>query len=139
VQAARCRRHVRDSPPSAALLDPPLDRLRVGPGTAAQACGLACERFVQFALGGALQDPGDLGRQVSPAARELAQRGHRGGFLVAGELSPLRAVPRLAGELRDEDPVSLRTIIDHEFEYRTRSLADVPPQYLEINPRYARR
>jgi transposase InsO family protein len=36
----------------------------------------------------ALQDLGHLGQQVGLAAGELAERGHRGGLLVAGEFTP---------------------------------------------------
>ena len=46
--------------PAAAFLDPGRDRLRVGPGLAAQPGALPCERLVQLPLGRALQDPGHL-------------------------------------------------------------------------------
>ena len=75
----------------------------------------ARQRLIELALGRALEDPGDLGQQVGPAARELAELGHRGGFFIAGELPPAGPVPSLARELGDEDPVSLRAIIDHAF------------------------
>jgi hypothetical protein len=40
---------------------------------------------------------------------------------AASELAPLRVVPGLAGELGYQDPVSLRTITEHVFEYCSRS------------------
>jgi hypothetical protein len=71
-------------------LDAALGELR-----AAQRRCLPGERLVEFALGRALEDPGHLGQQVSPAGRELAKPGHRGGFLVRSQVTPLRAVPGL--------------------------------------------
>ena len=62
-----------------------------------------------------LEEPGDLGQQVGAAARELSQRSHRGGFLVFGQLTPLSAMARLPRQLGDEEPVSLRPLIDHAF------------------------
>jgi len=50
---------------------------------------------------------------------ELAELGHCGALLGLGEIPPPGAVPRLAGELGYENPVSLRTRIDHGFEYRS--------------------
>jgi hypothetical protein len=44
------------------------DRLRVGPSLTAQRRGLPGERFVHLSLARSLEDPGDLGQQVSPAA-----------------------------------------------------------------------
>jgi hypothetical protein len=41
-------------------------------------------RLVQVAVGCALEDPGDLGGQIGPPARELAEFGHRGVLLVLG-------------------------------------------------------
>ena len=103
------------------MLDPRRDRLRVGPGLPAQASSLAAERLVQLPLAGALQDPGHLGQQVGPAGRELAQGEHRSGLLVRSQLMPLGTAAGLSGELGYEDTVSLRAIIGHAFEYRTRS------------------
>ena len=40
--------------------------------------------LVQVAFGCALEDPGDLGEQIGPPARELAEFGHRGVLLVPG-------------------------------------------------------
>ncbi len=102
-------------PALAAGLDPSLYRVRVGPGLAAQHRGLAGERLVQLALARALKDPGDLGQEVGPSARELPELGHRGGLFLAAQLAPPRPVPRLAVELGDEQAVSLRALIDHEF------------------------
>jgi hypothetical protein len=67
------------------------------------------------ALGHVLEDPGDLGQQVSTPGGELAQRAHRGGLLVAGQLPPLRAVPRLARDLGHEHPARMRALIVHRF------------------------
>jgi hypothetical protein len=63
-------------------------------------------------------DPGDLGEQVSPAACERAELGHRGSLVVAAKFAPPGTMPRLPRQFRYQDPVSLRTIIDHTFEYR---------------------
>ena len=41
-------------------------------------------------------------------------------LLVLGEIPPLGAEPRLPGELGHEDPVSLRAIIEHVFQYQQR-------------------
>ena len=71
-EATRERRLPRGGPPAATLLDPRRDRLRVGPGLAAEHRGLPGERFIQLALAGALEDPGHLGQEVGPAVRELA-------------------------------------------------------------------
>jgi hypothetical protein len=102
-------------------IDPRRDRLRVRPGRTAERRRLADERLVELAFAGALKNAGHLGQQIGAAARERGKLGHRGGLLVAGELAPLRPEPRLAGELGYQDPVSLRTRIDHAFEYRTKS------------------
>ena len=53
-----------------------------------------------------------------PSGRQLAERGHRGGLLVAGEFAPPGPVARLARELGDEDTVSSRPFIDHAFQYQ---------------------
>jgi hypothetical protein len=115
VQAAGERRHPRGIPPPAPLGDPPWYRLRAGTGLTAQPRGLAGQRLAQLALGRALHDPAHLGQQVSPAAGEPAQRSHRGGLLIRGQLALLRAMFRLARDLGDENPVSLRTLTDHAF------------------------
>lgn len=72
-------------------------------------------RLAGFRLAEAFQDPGDLGEQVGPSSGELAQRGHGGGLLSFGEFTPLRVVPGLAVQLRDEGTVSFRTVIAHVF------------------------
>ena len=46
------------------------------------------QRLIKSTLRCALQDLGHLGQQVGPAPGELAERGHRGGLLVAGEFTP---------------------------------------------------
>jgi hypothetical protein len=85
------------------------------PGLAAQTRGLLGERLIRLALASALKDAGDLGQQVGPAARELAELSHRGGFLVAAQFPPPRPAPRLAPDLGDEEAVSQRAFIDHAF------------------------
>jgi hypothetical protein len=83
-------------PPS--FLDPLRDHVLVGSGLPAQLRYLTHERLIEFSHGRALEDPGDLGqRLLGPAARELAEPGHSGAFLVRGELAPLRVMPRLTG------------------------------------------
>jgi hypothetical protein len=89
------------------------------PGLAAQHRRLTRQRFIQLTLTFALEDPGDLGQQVGPAARQLPQGGHRGGFLVAAQLTPPCPVTRLAVKLGAEQPVSFRLLIDHAFWHRT--------------------
>ena len=46
--------------------------------------GLHGKWLVQFAVRGAFEDPGDLGEQIGPPAREFAEFGHRGVLLVLG-------------------------------------------------------
>ena len=75
----------------------------------------------------ALQDPGDLGQQVRPPGRQLAQPGHRGRMPGPGKLPPPRVMPRLTHKLSDEDTVGLRTIIDHRFYCHT-ELSNPPPR-----------
>lgn len=113
--ATRRRRHPRGLPPAPPLLDPCRDRLRVGPGQAAQGRGLPAGRLVKLTLARALKDAGDLGEQVGAAASELAEPGHRGAFPCLGQLALLRVMPRLASDLSDEQAASLRALIDHEF------------------------
>ena len=115
VQAARKRRRFRRGPPAPSLLDPRRDRGGVGPGLAAQHRGLAGERLIRLSLARALEDPGHLGEQVSASGGKLPEFGHCGGFLVGGQVPPLRPPARLAVDLGDEEPVSLRALIDHAF------------------------
>jgi hypothetical protein len=62
-------RRVPDGTAAAApFLEPCGDRFRVGPGFPAQPGGLTGEPLVQLPLVRALEHPGDLGEQVSPAA-----------------------------------------------------------------------
>ena len=56
-------------------------------------------------------------QQVGPAVSELAHLPHRGLVLVLGYLPAPRVALRLAVKLGDEDPVSLRSLIEHAFEY----------------------
>jgi hypothetical protein len=109
VKATRERRHARGGPTAPALLDPGRDRLRVGPGLAAQLGGLPRERLIELPLRGALQDPSHLGQQGHAPVRELAELGHRRGFLVPGQHAPPGVTPGGAGELRDQDAVTIRT------------------------------
>jgi hypothetical protein len=101
--------------PAPPFLNPPRDGRRVSPGLAAQVRGLPGERLVQLPFRGALEDPGHLGQQVGPAARDGAELGHGDGFLVSGERAPLRVMPRLAGKLGHDHPVSVGsgTILVH--------------------------
>ncbi len=102
-------------PPAPPLGDPARYHIRVSAGHPAQHRRLTRQRLVQLALTRALEDPGDLGEQVSAGTGELAELGHRGGFLGCGELASLRVMARLAVQLGDEQPVSLRALIDHVF------------------------
>ena len=52
----------------------------------------------------------DTGADVSELAAEL---GHRRGFLLPGQLAPSGVMPGGAGELRDEDAVTIRTAVSH--------------------------
>jgi hypothetical protein len=72
MQATRERRQPRSRRPLPAHLGPRRDRLRVGPGLAAQPGGLAGQRLIVTALRRALEDPRDLGEQVRAPAGELA-------------------------------------------------------------------
>ena len=76
-------------------------------GQAAQVRGLPGEWLVRFAFGCTFEDPGDLGEQIGPPARELAEFGHCGVLLVLGQLAPSGVVPRGPGELGDEDAVGV--------------------------------
>jgi hypothetical protein len=115
--------------PAPPFLYPPRYRLRVGTGLEAQAGSLPGERLVRLPFRGALEDPGDLGQQVGPAARDGAEPGYRGGFLVLGERAPLRVMPGLAGKLSHDHLVSAGsgTILVHldriEHRYGKRKLA----------------
>jgi hypothetical protein len=64
VTRFRERRTASLRSPAPTFLDPSEDRVRVGPGLAAQHGGLALDRLVQLALPGAFLNPGDLGQQV---------------------------------------------------------------------------
>jgi hypothetical protein len=88
------------------FLDPRRNHLRVGPGVTAQLCSLSCQRSTELSLARALEDPGDLGKQVSTASGELAQLVHLGRVLSLGQITPPGVTPRLPRELSDEDPVS---------------------------------
>ena len=70
-----------------------------------------------FPLGRARLDAGHLGEQVGPPSRELTELGHRGILPVRGQLAQAGVPPRRTGQPGDEDTVSLRTLIDHAFEY----------------------
>lgn len=54
-------------------------------------------------------------QQVGTAASELAHLPHRGLVLVLGYLPAPRVTLRLAVQLGDENPVSLRSLIEHAF------------------------
>ena len=98
----RERQHARGSPPAAPLLHPCGDCLPVGPGIAAQLRGLAAD------LGGAFENPGNLGQQESAPGGEIAQRSHRGIVLGSREFSPPHMMHRLAVQLRYDGTVSFR-------------------------------
>ena len=85
------------------------DERLVGPGLAAQLRSLPGEGLVELAVRRPLEDPGDLGQQVTPAAGQRAEFVHRGGVFVFGERAPPGAVPGLAGDLGDQDPVGSRS------------------------------
>jgi hypothetical protein len=78
------RAHAGDPGPAAALLDPLRDQGLIRACLAAQSRRLPGEWLGQFALGYAFEDPGDLGEQIGPPARELAEFSHRGVLLVLG-------------------------------------------------------
>jgi hypothetical protein len=94
--------------PCSAHLDPPRDRLRISPGLAAQPGRLPREAFAELPPARALLDARRLGQQIGAAVRELAQLGHRSGFLSRRQLAPAGVTPCGAGNPSDEDPVSLR-------------------------------
>ncbi len=102
-EATREQRLVHRSPPAATLLDPRRDRLRVGPGPAAEIRSLPLERLIRLALARTLQDPRHLDQQVRPADRELAQLPDRGVTLGSGQLPPPGVMPRRAFQPRYED------------------------------------
>jgi hypothetical protein len=61
--------------------------------------------------------PGDLGQQVAAASRQLAQFRRARICLRIVQRTPPGQPPGSAGEPCDENPVSLRTIIDHAINY----------------------
>lgn len=101
--------------PAPSFGGPGRDEGVVGSSEPAQGGGLAGERLIVSALGGAFEDAGHLGQQVGPADRERLELGYRGGLLAAGEFAPLRPVPGLPRQLRNQDTVSLRARVDHTF------------------------
>lgn len=54
-------------------------------------------------------------QEIGLVPGELAELGHRGGMFVLGQLPPAGVMPRGAVDPRDEYPVGLRVLIDHEF------------------------
>ena len=110
MQAAGRRRHPGVPSPAPPLFGPCRDRIRVGAGLPAQARSLAGQRFIVPPLGRALEDPGHLGEQISPAPGKRAELSNRGGFVAAGQVAPSGPVPRLARQLGDEDTVSFRAL-----------------------------
>ncbi len=73
----------------------------------------------------------NLGQQVRPPGRELAQLGHRDRVLGPGELPPPRVTLCRTRELGDQDTISLRTPIDHVF-YCYTGLACFPARRPEV-------
>jgi hypothetical protein len=97
--------------------------------------GLPGEWLVQVAVGCTFEDPGDLGEQIGPPARELTEFGHRGVLLVLGQLAPSGMVPCGPGELGDEDAVGARSgtmILIHldriEHDYDKSKIASSSPR-----------
>jgi hypothetical protein len=82
--AARERRLAGSRPAPAALLDPRGDLRRVGSGQQAQPRGAPGQRRVHLVRVRSQEDPGHLGKQVCPAARESLEFSHCGGLLLAG-------------------------------------------------------
>jgi len=103
------RPHAGGPGPAAPLRYPLRDQGLIRTGQAAQVRSLPGAWLVQVAFGCALEDPGDLGEQIGPPARELAEFGHRGVLLVPGQLAPSGMVPGSPGELGDEDTVAVRS------------------------------
>jgi hypothetical protein len=109
AQAAGEWRAARGGSAGAADQDPRRDGLRVGSGLAAQVRGLPLERLAGLTFNGALEDSGDFGQQITAPGGKLAEFGHGGGFLGPGELAPPGVTSGGAGELRDQDPVRVRS------------------------------
>ena len=78
------RTHTGGPGPAAPLRYPLRDQSLIRTRHAAQVRGLPGAWLVQFAVGCALEDPGDLGEQIGPPARELAEFGHPGVLLILG-------------------------------------------------------
>ena len=85
------------------------------------------EGLIELSLAEALLDPGHLGHQVGAPGRELAELGHRGNLLIFCRAVPACEAPGCARKANDEDPVSLRALIDHAFEYCRCPLASRGP------------
>jgi hypothetical protein len=119
VHAARKRRLTCGGSPAPPLLDPPGNRLRISTRQAAQPRdGLGLDRILgTFALSRAEPDPGNLGQQIAAASGQFAQFRRSRGCLRIVQGAPPGEPPGSAVKPCDEDPVSLRTVIDHAFEY----------------------
>ncbi len=74
---------------------------------------MAGERLMWAALARSLEDADNLGEQVSPPGRQLAERGHRGVMLGAGQVPPSRMVLGFAEQFSDQEPV--RCALAHSF------------------------
>ena len=126
---ASIRRRPSSVHPPIVGAQPTADRLQVGACRAAELCdGLGLGLVLAaFARGCADREPGDLGQQVTPISRHLAQFRRARVCLRIVQRTPPGETPGRAREPCDENPVSLRTVIDHAFEYHRCSLASRRP------------
>ena len=69
-------------------------------------------------LGGAFENPGYRGQQVSAPDGEIAHRSHRGIVLGRREFSPPHMMHRLAVQLRYDVRSASGTLFRHAFECR---------------------
>jgi hypothetical protein len=84
MQATRERRLARPHSPTAALLDPPRDRLQVSPGIPAQPRHRHRDRLLKTSLGESLRQASHLSEQIGAPGGELAQRRHSLSMLIGG-------------------------------------------------------
>ena len=101
------RRHPGGLSPSLPLGYPQRNQGLVGSGLPAQVRGASGDRLVQFAVRRSLEDSCHLGQQVTASRGERAELGERDRFFLSGERAPLRVMPCLAGDLGDEQAVTV--------------------------------
>jgi hypothetical protein len=102
------------------------DQFRVGPGRDAELSPVPRKGFLQITLVAAEQEPCGLSQQsraILASRYEFPEPGYRRCRCRLVRRFPPGVVHDLTVEFGQEDPVSLRTHIDHVFQYDQRSAA----------------